>query len=85
MVVRTREPGSRRDTYVVHDDVWGEMYTQQAALLRRWIEAADEGARALGPGPAGDRLGLTRDFFAFMDAELPGLVARWRERQNPAG
>jgi len=83
MVVRGREPGARRDTYVVHDDVWGEMYTQQAAQLRRWIEAAGEGAAVLGPGPAGARLELTRDFFAFMHAELPSLIARWRELQNP--
>jgi DNA-binding transcriptional regulator GbsR (MarR family) len=82
MVVRTREQGARRDSYVVHDDVWGEMYTHQAALLRRWIEAAEEGAEALGlDRPAGRRLAATRDFFAFMHAELPGLIERW----NAAG
>ena len=81
MIVRTREPGERRDQYRVHDDVWGEMYTQQAALLRRWIEVADEGAAVLGrERPAGRRLAETRDFFAFMQAELPGLLQRWRER-----
>ena len=81
MLVRAREPGARVDVYRVHDDVWGEMYTQQAALLRRWIEAADEGAAALGlDRPAGRRLAETRDFFAFMHAELPGLIRRWQER-----
>jgi DNA-binding transcriptional regulator GbsR (MarR family) len=81
MVVRTREPGHRRDHYRVHDDVWGEMYTQQAALLRRWIETAADGAALLGPDrPAGRRLAATRDFFAFMHEELPGLLRRWRER-----
>jgi DNA-binding transcriptional regulator GbsR (MarR family) len=80
MVVRTRERGARKDTYVVHDDVWGEMYAQQAAQLRRWIEAAGEGAEALGHDrPAGRRLADTRDFFAFMHAELPGLIERWRD------
>jgi DNA-binding transcriptional regulator GbsR (MarR family) len=80
LVVRTRERGARKDTYVVHDDVWGEMYTQQAAQLRRWIEVADEAATALGPDrPAGRRLADTRDFFAFMHAELPGLIRRWRD------
>ena len=57
------------------------MYTHQAALLRRWIEVADEGAAVLGrERPAGRRLAETRDFFAFMQAELPGLLQRWRER-----
>ena len=56
------------------------MYEQQAALLRRWIEVADEAAAALGPDrPAGRRLADTRDFFAFMHAELPGLIQRWRD------
>jgi DNA-binding transcriptional regulator GbsR (MarR family) len=82
MVVRTREQGARRDSYVVHDDVWGEMYTHQAAQLRRWIEAAGEGAEAIGiDSPAGRRLAATRDFFAFMHSELPGLIQRW----NAAG
>ena len=81
MLVRTREPGTRRNLFRVHEDGWGEMYTQQAALLRRWIEAADEGATALGiDTPAGRRLANTRDFFAFMHAELPGLIKRWRDR-----
>jgi DNA-binding transcriptional regulator GbsR (MarR family) len=81
MLVRTREPGSRRDLFRVHEEGWGEMYTQQAALLRRWVEAADEGAKALGlDRPAGRRLADTRDFFAFLHAEMPGLIRRWRER-----
>ena len=81
MLVRAREPGTRRDVFRVHEDGWGEMYTQQAAVLRRWIQAADESAKALGPdSPGGRRLAETRDFFAFMHAELPGLIQRWRER-----
>ena len=82
MLERTREPGTRRDLFCVHEDGWGEMYTQQAALLRRWIDAADEGANAVGlDTPAGRRIAETRDFFAFMHAELPGLIQRWRERR----
>jgi DNA-binding transcriptional regulator GbsR (MarR family) len=81
MLARTREPGERRDHYRVHDDVWPEMYTQQAALLRRWIETADDGATLLGAdSPAGRRLAATRDFFAFMHEQLPGLLKRWQER-----
>jgi DNA-binding transcriptional regulator GbsR (MarR family) len=80
MLVRTRESGERRDHYRVHDDVWPEMYTQQAALLRRWIETADDGAALLGAdSPAGRRLASTRDFFAFMHEQLPGLLKRWQE------
>ena len=83
MLVRTREPGERRDHYRVHDDVWPEMYTQQAALLRRWIETADGGAALLGADSrAGRRLAATRDFFSFMHEELPELLRRWQERDR---
>jgi DNA-binding transcriptional regulator GbsR (MarR family) len=83
MLRRTREPGERRDHYRVHDDVWPEMYTHQAALLRRWVETADDGAALLGPdSPAGRRLAATRDFFAFMQEELPELLKRWQERSS---
>jgi DNA-binding transcriptional regulator GbsR (MarR family) len=82
MLARTREPGARRDVFRVHDDIWTGMYDQQAARLRRWIEAADDGAAALGADtPAGRRLLQTRDFFAFMHTELPTLLQRWRALQ----
>jgi hypothetical protein len=59
------------------------MYEQQAAMLRRWVEAAEEGAAAIGTDrPAGRRLAETRDFFAFMHAELPGVIERWRARNR---
>ena len=61
--------------------MWAYLHTPPAALRRRWIEAPDSAAAALGlDRPAGRRLAETRDFFAFMHAELPGLIRRWRER-----
>ena len=77
MLVRTREPGTRRDLFRVHEDGWGEMYTQQAALLRRWIEAADEGATALGRRHAGRPR-------ARRDARLLRLHARRAAGAHPA-
>ncbi len=83
MVIRDREPGARRDHYRLHDDVWIEMYTSRAAMLRRWTEAAGEGAELLGSDtPAGRRLAETRDFFAFLQQELPAAMERWRERRG---
>ena len=64
--------GTRRDLFRVHEDGWGETYTQQASAARRWIEAADEGADARARHAGRPPLAETRDFFAFMHAELPG-------------
>ena len=82
MVSRGREPGERRDDYRLHDDVWYELYAYRGEMLRRWEQAMDEGADALGRDtPAGRRLEETREFFAFLREELPALMERWRARQ----
>ena len=78
MVRREREPGSRRDVYVVDDDAWhGAMMrrdTAYAPILRALGSAIDEqGPRA----PAYHRLMLTAEFLRFVDAELADLGPRW--------
>jgi hypothetical protein len=41
-----------------------------------------EGVELLGPGgPAARRIEETREFFAFLQEELPAMMERWRERQ----
>jgi DNA-binding transcriptional ArsR family regulator len=79
LLVRGREPGSRRDHYAVHDDVWTDMYTTRMGLLRRWEEAIADGVAVLGTDrPAGRRLAETREFFAFLQSEVPGMIERWQ-------
>jgi DNA-binding transcriptional regulator GbsR (MarR family) len=79
---RHREPGERRDHYQLRDDLWYELYAYRGEMLRRWEEAMQDGIAALGTGsPAGRRLEETREFFAFLRAELPALMERWRARR----
>lgn len=79
---RTREPGARRDHYVVHDDVWYEANVNKGPLYRRWSELLREGAAALGEDtPAGARINQSRAFFDFLTDEMPALLKRWREYQ----
>jgi hypothetical protein len=85
LAVRGREPGARRDHYRLHDDVWVEMYLHRSALLRRWEQAMAEGAELIGTDrPAGRRIEETREFFAFLQEELPAAMQRWRERRAAA-
>ena len=85
LAVRGREPGARRDHYRLHDDVWVEMYLHRSALLRRWEQAMAEGAELIGTDrPAGRRIEETREFFAFLQEELPAAMQRWRERRTAA-
>ena len=82
VLVRAREPGERRDHYAVHEHVWPEMFITRMAMVRRWEQAMAEAVELLGTErPAGRRLDETREFFAFMQAELPGMLQRWEERR----
>ena len=80
LVLREREPGRRADHYRLESDVWYEAIAHRDALLGRWEDEFSLGVAVLGEeSPAGRRLEETRLFFAFMRAELPALLARWRE------
>jgi DNA-binding transcriptional regulator GbsR (MarR family) len=84
--VRAREPGERRDHYAVHDDVWTEMYTSRMAMMSRWEQVIADGVDAVGAdSPAGRRLEETREFFAYIQTEIPGFVERWQERKAARG
>jgi DNA-binding transcriptional regulator GbsR (MarR family) len=82
VLIRAREPGERRDHYAVHEHVWPEMFTTRMAMVRRWEQAMAEAVELLGAErPAGRRLQETREFFAFMQEELPAMLRRWEERR----
>jgi DNA-binding transcriptional regulator GbsR (MarR family) len=79
---REREPGSRRDRYWVHDDVWYEAVAQREQVLDRWEGSLREGIETLGGDtPAGARMAETLSFFEFMRKELPVMLERWREHK----
>jgi DNA-binding transcriptional regulator GbsR (MarR family) len=83
LVGREREPGSRRDRYVIQDDLWYEAILRREPLLTRWERALAEGVDALGAGtPAGRRLEHSVAFFEFLQEEMPAMLARWRARRS---
>jgi len=80
LIERVREPGSRRDVYRLGDDPWYEAIYRREPLIDRWQKALEDGIEAAGPDtPAGRRLKDSADFFAFLQQELPALLARWRQ------
>jgi DNA-binding transcriptional ArsR family regulator len=83
MVNREREPGSRRDRYRLHNELWFEMYGSRDQFLDRFEKTLREGARVLGPDtPAGLRAEESAEFFAFLQGELAGIMDRWRQRRE---
>jgi len=83
LVRRTREPGSRRDSYVVEHEVWYKAITSRDQLLTRWIDQLARGLALVGPqSSAGDRLSETIEFFEFLQEEMVLLRERWAERKR---
>lgn len=79
MVSREREPGSRRELYRVHENVWHEALVDRDRILGRWAKTLRTGEASIGPDtPAGRRIRETCDFLEFMQQELSQMLERWR-------
>ncbi|XIE81854.1 GbsR/MarR family transcriptional regulator [Streptomyces sp. SBR177] len=89
MVSRERDPGTRRDLYVLHNELWYETFTRRDQVLTRWEKILREGTDTLGTDTAaGRRLAETAEFFAFLHGEMTGIMDRWRahrEARHQAG
>ncbi|NIH82974.1 GbsR/MarR family transcriptional regulator [Amycolatopsis viridis] len=82
MVVREREPGSRRDHFRVTDDMWFASMRKRDRLMELWRDAAVEGIPVVGEDtPAGKRLADMRDFLGFLIEQLPLLFERWEKER----
>ncbi|QDY77195.1 GbsR/MarR family transcriptional regulator [Streptomyces qinzhouensis] len=68
---RDREPGRRRDRYVVDDDLWLSAWNSGTDSTARWAGTALRGAELLGTEtPAGARLHRTALFFHRLAADM---------------
>lgn len=82
MLGRERDPGSRRDNYVLLDNLWYDMITRREQLVHRWQSTIEEGVEVLGEDtPAGLRWKETLAFFEYMHEEMPKFMDQWRERR----
>jgi predicted transcriptional regulator len=83
LVSRERAPGSRRDSYRVHSDVWYEAMARRDRVLDRCERSLRAGIDVLGPDTgAGARMAETLAFFEFIQGELHSLLERWRDRKR---
>jgi predicted transcriptional regulator len=84
MLFREREPGMRSDLYRVYDDdIWRSIMLARVPLLEYWQAALDEAIKLVGEDrPGGRRLAETREFFAFVRAEMLAMMDRWAEHRR---
>lgn len=86
MISREREPGSRRDHYVLHDDVLWQSMLRREHVIGSWVATMEDGRAVVGlDSPAGRRLGESSAFLAFLLRELPALLEKWQAQRGAAG
>ncbi|MFD7022856.1 MarR family transcriptional regulator [Promicromonospora sukumoe] len=65
LIRREREPETRRERYVVGDDVWAASWNESVEANARWVRTTTRGVAVLGPDtPAGIRLARAARFFS---------------------
>ncbi|MEV8019745.1 MarR family transcriptional regulator [Streptomyces sp. NPDC086554] len=73
VIRRVREPGQRRERYVVDDDVWLRAWTTSARTHAQWADTALRGVGLLDAAtPAGARLARMSGFFATLSDDMSG-------------
>lgn len=86
MLRREREPGSRRDVYVVEEDTWHTTLMRRDQVYGPMIAALTEGLEAVPDGaPARHRMEITREFLAFVNEEMRVLAEKWEARRKALG
>lgn len=87
MIHREREPGSRRDVYVVADDAWHDLMLNSPRIYEPLTAALRDGVDKVGGRgtSAGDRLALSVAFLEFITEEMQRLSERWDKRRAELG
>jgi DNA-binding MarR family transcriptional regulator len=81
---REREPGTRRDVYVVRDDAWHDAMINSRLVYLPILAVIASGVTAVG-GPAtaaGARLALSMEFLEFLTEEMEQVGRRWEARRS---
>nr|WP_238351015.1 MarR family transcriptional regulator [Kribbella shirazensis] len=82
LATREREPGSRRDVYVVQDDAWYQTMMSEDAALVRWSDSLRKVLDASGEGTdTYRRIRVSLGFIDFISEEVKGLSERWIKRK----
>jgi hypothetical protein len=81
---REREPGTRRDVYVVRDDAWHDAMINSRLVYLPILATIASGVSAVGgPGTAaGSRLALSMEFLEFLTEEMEQVGRRWEARRS---
>jgi predicted transcriptional regulator len=78
LLSRERQPGSRREHFRLHHNVWYEAVADRDAMLARWAATMRAGVDVVGgDSPAGRRMGEASEFLQFLQQEMESILHRW--------
>lgn len=82
LIRRAAMPGSREYRFEMDPDVWATI--EAGERFRPWREMAERGLALLDDPESerGARLRAARDFYAFVEREIPKLIERFRNEQE---
>ncbi len=84
LIERISLPGQRRDYVRIKSNSWNELFTRRMFMVSSFRQLAERGLTVLSDDhgqPQRERLAEMRDLYAFLEREVPMLLARWeRER-----
>lgn len=81
MIRREREPGTRRDVFVVDDDAWRDTLLHSDRVYAPMIAELDRALEAMpADDPARRRIAISRAFMAFVSEEMSAMTQRWQAR-----
>jgi predicted transcriptional regulator len=84
-VRRERRAGTRREQYVLDEDMWAGLWAARNEAMGTWGAGVREAAAQLGvTTAAGARLDQMSRFLAFMHQEMDRATDRWRLVNPPA-
>ncbi len=83
---KVRPPGARKDAWRIRPDAWTATMEDQARLVAVGRALAERGLELLGGRSAATaaRLRGFREAYAWLEREMPRLMARWRRLHGGA-
>ncbi|MFD0733062.1 hypothetical protein [Planotetraspora mira] len=75
--------GSRRERYVVDDELWGRSTLAALHMNDTLVAASQHAAEILGAAtPAGARFGVAAEFLHLVSASLGQVMEQWQQSQT---
>lgn len=87
MAERVAFPGDRATYFRLSSGGWVKIMMARMGLVTMMRQAAEQGLSVLATAPAAqrERLEEFRDFYGFIEAEMPRMFERWEESRRAVG